>query len=75
MMEAANRGASQARGNDHRFNIQLPFEQGVNPYVSRDLIFNFHYFFMRKFWFVYPAKALVVFPGGFGTRWTKCLKC
>jgi uncharacterized protein (TIGR00730 family) len=67
MMEAANRGASLARGKTLGLNIQLPFEQGVNPYVSRDLIFNFHYFFMRKFWFVYPAKALVVFPGGFGT--------
>jgi uncharacterized protein (TIGR00730 family) len=67
MMEAANRGASLARGKTMGFNIQLPLEQDVNPYVSRDLIFNFHYFFMRKFWFVYPAKALVVFPGGFGT--------
>lgn len=67
MMEAANRGASLARGKTIGLNIQLPFEQGVNQYVSRDLIFNFHYFFMRKFWFVYPAKALVVFPGGFGT--------
>jgi uncharacterized protein (TIGR00730 family) len=67
MMEAANRGASLARGKTIGLNIELPFEQGVNQYVSRDLIFNFHYFFMRKFWFVYPAKALVVFPGGFGT--------
>jgi uncharacterized protein (TIGR00730 family) len=67
MMEAANRGASLARGKTMGLNIQLPFEQGVNQYVSRDLIFNFHYFFMRKFWFIYPAKALVVFPGGFGT--------
>ena len=67
MMEAANRGASLARGKTMGLNIQLPFEQGVNQYVSRDLVFNFHYFFMRKFWFVYPAKALVVFPGGFGT--------
>ncbi|MEN3335569.1 MAG: hypothetical protein V7641_4934 [Blastocatellia bacterium] len=67
MMEAANRGASLARGKNIGLNIDLPFEQGVNQYVSRDLIFNFHYFFMRKFWFVYPAKALVVFPGGFGT--------
>jgi hypothetical protein len=67
MMEAANRGASLARGKTIGLNIQLPFEQGVNQYVSRDLVFNFHYFFMRKFWFVYPAKALVVFPGGFGT--------
>ncbi|HVF92631.1 MAG TPA: LOG family protein [Blastocatellia bacterium] len=67
MMEAANRGASLARGKSIGLNIDLPFEQRVNPYVSRELIFNFHYFFMRKFWFVYPAKALVVFPGGFGT--------
>jgi uncharacterized protein (TIGR00730 family) len=67
MMEAANRGASIARGKTIGLNIQLPREQEVNAYVSRDLIFNFHYFFMRKFWFVYPAKALVVFPGGFGT--------
>ena len=56
-----------ARGQTIGLNIQLPLEQEVNPYVSRELIFNFHYFFMRKFWFVYPAKALVVFPGGFGT--------
>jgi len=67
MMEAANRGASMARGKTIGLNIQLPFEQQVNPYVSREFIFNFHYFFMRKFWFVYPAKALVAFPGGFGT--------
>jgi uncharacterized protein (TIGR00730 family) len=67
MMEAANRGASMARGETIGLNIQLPMEQEVNQYVSRDLVFNFHYFFMRKFWFVYPAKALVVFPGGFGT--------
>ena len=67
MMEAANRGASQARGKTIGLNIELPFEQQINQYVSRELIFNFHYFFMRKFWFVYPAKALVVFPGGFGT--------
>ena len=67
MMEAANRGASAARGKTIGLNIELPFEQEINPYVSRELVFNFHYFFMRKFWFVYPAKALVVFPGGFGT--------
>jgi len=67
MMEAANRGASLAHGRTIGLNIQLPHEQAINPYVSRDLVFNFHYFFMRKFWFVYPAKALVVFPGGFGT--------
>jgi len=67
MMEAANRGASMAGGKTIGLNIQLPHEQQVNAYVSRQLVFNFHYFFMRKFWFVYPAKALVVFPGGFGT--------
>ena len=67
MMEAANRGASMARGKTIGLNIQLPLEQEVNQYVSRELVFNFHYFFMRKFCFVYPAKALVVFPGGFGT--------
>ncbi len=67
MMEAANRGASAARGKTIGLNIDLPFEQNINPYVSREFVFNFHYFFMRKLWFVYPAKALVVFPGGFGT--------
>ena len=67
MREAANRGASVARGKTIGLNIELPIEQEINPYVSRELVFNFHYFFMRKFWFVYPAKALVVFPGGFGT--------
>jgi uncharacterized protein (TIGR00730 family) len=67
MMEAANRGASVAHGKTIGLNIKLPHEQAVNHYVSRELTFNFHYFFMRKFWFVYPAKALVVFPGGFGT--------
>ncbi len=67
MMEAANRGASLAGGKTIGFNIQLPHEQSVNRYVPSELVFNFHYFFMRKFWFVYLAKALVVFPGGFGT--------
>jgi uncharacterized protein (TIGR00730 family) len=67
MMEAANRGASAAHGKTIGLNIQLPHEQEVNRFVSRELVFNFHYFFMRKFWFVYPAKALVIFPGGFGT--------
>ena len=67
MMEAANRGAALAGGKTVGLNIDLPFEQRINEYVSPDLVFNFHYFFMRKFWFVYPAKALVVFPGGFGT--------
>jgi uncharacterized protein (TIGR00730 family) len=67
MMEAANRGASLAGGKSIGLNIQLPNEQCVNTYVPRELVFNFHYFFMRKFWFVYPAKALVIFPGGYGT--------
>ena len=67
MMEAANRGAALAGGKSLGFNIQLPHEQCVNSYVPPNLVFNFHYFFMRKFWFVYLAKALVIFPGGFGT--------
>jgi hypothetical protein len=67
MMEAANRGASMAGGKTIGFNIELPHEQEVNQYIPKDLVFNFHYFFMRKFWFVYLAKALVIFPGGFGT--------
>ena len=67
MMEAANRGASLAGGKTVGFNIQLPLEQDVNRYVPPELVFNFHYFFMRKFWFVYLAKALVIFPGGYGT--------
>ena len=67
IMEAANHGASRARGLSVGLGISLPFEQGINPYVSRELAFEFHYFFMRKFWFVYLSKALVAFPGGFGT--------
>jgi uncharacterized protein (TIGR00730 family) len=67
IMEAANRGAREAGGKTIGLNIRLPFEQGVNPYVSDGLHFEFHYFFMRKFWFAYLAKALVAFPGGFGT--------
>jgi uncharacterized protein (TIGR00730 family) len=67
MMEAANRGASLAGGKTIGLNIKLPQEQYVNSYVPRELVFNFHYFFMRKFWFVYLAKALVIFPGGYGT--------
>ena len=67
IMEAANRGASEARGLNVGLNISLPFEQHENPYITRDLAFQFHYFFMRKFWFTYLAKAVVVFPGGFGT--------
>jgi hypothetical protein len=67
IMEAANRGASDARGKTIGLNIGLPFEQFPNPFITRELNFEFHYFFMRKFWFAYLAKALVVFPGGFGT--------
>lgn len=67
MMEAANRGASMAGGKTIGLHIDLSTEEVVNPYVSADMVFRFHYFFMRKFWFVYLAKALVVFPGGFGT--------
>jgi len=66
-MEAANRGASEAGGKTIGLNIGLPFEQRPNPYITPELCFEFHYFFMRKFWFAYLAKALVVFPGGFGT--------
>jgi uncharacterized protein (TIGR00730 family) len=67
IMEAANRGAADAKGKTVGLNIGLPFEQFPNPYITPELSFEFHYFFMRKFWFAYPAKALVVFPGGFGT--------
>ena len=67
IMEAANRGAADADGKTVGLNIGLPFEQFPNPYITPDLSFEFHYFFMRKFWFAYLAKALVVFPGGFGT--------
>src|SRR6185312_3732112 len=67
IMEAANRGASDAKGKTIGLNIGLPFEQFPNPYITHELNFEFHYFFMRKFWFAYLSKALVVFPGGFGT--------
>jgi len=67
IMEAANKGAKLAGGLSIGLNISIPFEQFVNKYVSPDLSFEFHYFFMRKFWFAYLAKALIVFPGGFGT--------
>lgn len=67
IMEAANRGAFEADERTIGLNISLPFEQYPNQYITPDLNFEFHYFYMRKFWFVYLAKALVVFPGGFGT--------
>lgn len=67
IMQAANKGAIRAGGLAIGMNISLPHEQFPNPYISPNLNFEFHYFFMRKFWFVYLAKALVVFPGGFGT--------
>ena len=67
IMEAANRGAHEAGGKTIGLNIKLPYEQHPNPYITPALNFEFHYFFMRKYWFAYLAKALVVFPGGFGT--------
>ena len=67
IMEAANLGAQEAGGKTIGLNINLPFEQNPNPYITPSLNFEFHYFFMRKFWFAYLAKALVIFPGGFGT--------
>jgi uncharacterized protein (TIGR00730 family) len=67
IMEAANRGAYEAGAKTIGLNIKLPFEQEPNPYITPALNFDFHYFFMRKYWFAYLSKALVVFPGGFGT--------
>src|ERR1051326_2890777 len=72
IMEAANRGAHDANGKTIGLNIGLPFEQFPNPYITPELSFEFHYFFMRKFWFAYLSKALVVFPGGFGTMDELC---
>lgn len=66
-MEAANRGAKEADSKSIALGISLPFEQGVNEYASPELSFEFHYFFIRKFYFLYHAKAVFVFPGGFGT--------
>src|SRR5437667_5199518 len=67
IMESANRRAREGGGKTIGLNIRLPFEQSANPYITEGLHFEFHYFFMRKFWFAYLAKALVIFPGGFGT--------
>ena len=67
IMEAANRGAKEAKGISIGLTISLPFEATSNDFISQDLDLKFHYFFMRKFWFIYLAKALVVWPGGFGT--------
>ncbi|MGK0289700.1 MAG: hypothetical protein ACI86H_001146 [bacterium] len=67
IMEAANRGAQKAGGHSIGLNISLPFEQTPNPYQDAGISFEFHYFFVRKFWFAFLAKALLVFPGGFGT--------
>jgi hypothetical protein len=67
IMEAANLGASEARGRNVGLKISLPREETINPHVTRELAFHFHYFFMRKFWLAYMAKAVIVFPGGYGT--------
>jgi uncharacterized protein (TIGR00730 family) len=67
IMEAANRGAAEAGARSIGLNIGLPHEQRPNPYITPELLFEFHYFFMRKLWFAHLARALVVFPGGFGT--------
>ena len=74
MMEAANKGAHLAGGKSIGLNVSLPLEQFPNQYISNELNFEFHYFFVRKFWFVYLAKALVIFPGGFGTM-DELLEC
>ncbi len=66
-MEASNRGAKLAGGKSIGLNISLPHEQEANKYITDELNFEFHYFFMRKFWFAYLAKALIIMPGGFGT--------
>ena len=67
IMEAGNKGAHEAEGESIGLNISLPYEQMPNPYITPDLNLEFHYFFMRKYWFAFMAKALVIFPGGFGT--------
>ena len=67
IMEAANRGAAEAKGLNVGLTISIPADEFDNPYVTRELAFHFHYFFMRKFWFSYLAKAVIVFPGGYGT--------
>jgi uncharacterized protein (TIGR00730 family) len=67
IMEAANRGAAEAKGLNVGLTISIPVAEFDNPYVTRELAFHFHYFFMRKFWFAYLAKAVIVFPGGYGT--------
>ncbi len=72
IMEAANRGAAEAGGPTMGLNISLPHEQKGNDFITDELLYEFHYFFMRKFWFVYLAKAVVIFPGGFGTMDELC---
>ena len=67
IMEAANKGAKKAGGKSIGLNISIPHEQDPNPFISPEFSFEFHYFFMRKYWFVYLAQALIIFPGGFGT--------